>query len=209
MMCWCFAWSLIARKRDFSQCRVVWLRQRIAYGRGIRGVPAGARTEGRSGVGSVRGRARLAGMELRQLRFFLEVAEEMNISAAARKLHITQPALSRQIKALEEDLGWRLIERGSRSISLTPGGRSGGAGGKTDSGGGPRRGLERMRRAVPRGGIAGGLCAVPGAGVPGHCPGSVFAASSKCAGVPAGSDLPRDGGRPGGRITRRDRRGAK
>lgn len=58
-------------------------------------------------------------MELRQLRYFLAVVDEMNISAAARKLHLTQPALSRQIKALEDELGWTLIARGARSISLT------------------------------------------------------------------------------------------
>ena len=58
-------------------------------------------------------------MELRQLRYFLAVAEEMNISAAARRMHMTQPALSRHIRGLEEDLGLTLIKRGARSISLT------------------------------------------------------------------------------------------
>ena len=61
----------------------------------------------------------LRAMELRQLRYFLAVAEELNISAAARRLNLTQPALSRQIKALEEELGWTLIERKARSIALT------------------------------------------------------------------------------------------
>jgi DNA-binding transcriptional LysR family regulator len=58
-------------------------------------------------------------MDLRQLRYFLEVAERLNISAAARSLRMTQPALSRQIRAFEETLGWDLLERGKKSIRLT------------------------------------------------------------------------------------------
>lgn len=61
-----------------------------------------------------------AAMELKQLRNFVEVAEEGGISAAARRLGLTQPALSRQIKALEEDLGVVLLDRGARSFALTP-----------------------------------------------------------------------------------------
>ena len=61
-------------------------------------------------------------MELRQLRNFLTIGEEGSITAAARILRITQPALSRQIKALEDDLGTQLLERGAHSISLTPAG---------------------------------------------------------------------------------------
>jgi DNA-binding transcriptional LysR family regulator len=59
-------------------------------------------------------------VELKQLRHFVAVAEEGGISAAARRLGLTQPALSRQIKALEEDLGVTLLDRGARSFSLTP-----------------------------------------------------------------------------------------
>lgn len=61
-------------------------------------------------------------MELRQLRHFIAVGEEGSITAAARKLRLTQPALSRQIKALEEELATELLERGAHSIQLTPAG---------------------------------------------------------------------------------------
>jgi DNA-binding transcriptional LysR family regulator len=64
----------------------------------------------------------LAGMELRQLRHFLAAAEEGNISRAARRVFLTQPALSRQIKALEEEVGQCLLERRAHSIHLTPAG---------------------------------------------------------------------------------------
>ena len=58
-------------------------------------------------------------MELRVLRYFLTVAQEGNITSAARLLHITQPTLSRQIRDLEEELGHPLFERNSHSITLT------------------------------------------------------------------------------------------
>lgn len=58
-------------------------------------------------------------MEFRLLRYFLAVAQERSISAAANSLHVTQPTLSRQMKDLEEELGHRLFIRGSHSISLT------------------------------------------------------------------------------------------
>lgn len=58
-------------------------------------------------------------MELRQLRAFVEVAAAGSITAAAKVLRVTQPALSRQIKALEEELGVSLLDRGAHSISLT------------------------------------------------------------------------------------------
>jgi DNA-binding transcriptional LysR family regulator len=64
----------------------------------------------------------LPGMELRQLRYFVAVAEEGNISRAAKKIFLTQPALSRQIKALEEEIGQCLLEREAHSIRLTPAG---------------------------------------------------------------------------------------
>jgi DNA-binding transcriptional LysR family regulator len=63
-----------------------------------------------------------AGMELRQLRYFVAVAEEGNISRAAKRIFLTQPALSRQIKALETEIGQCLLERMAHSIRLTPAG---------------------------------------------------------------------------------------
>ncbi len=58
-------------------------------------------------------------MELRVLQYFLAVAQEQNISAAAHSLHLTQPTLSRQLKELEEELGKQLMVRGNRKITLT------------------------------------------------------------------------------------------
>ena len=61
----------------------------------------------------------MADFDLRKLEYFLAVAEGLNISQAARRLGVTQPALSRQIRAFEESLGWELLERGRKSIKLT------------------------------------------------------------------------------------------
>lgn len=58
-------------------------------------------------------------MELRVLEYFLAVAREQSISAAALSLHLTQPTLSRQLKELEEELGKPLMIRGPRKITLT------------------------------------------------------------------------------------------
>jgi DNA-binding transcriptional LysR family regulator len=59
-------------------------------------------------------------MELRQLRHFAAVAVHGNFSKAARHFHLTQPALSRQVRALEAELGVKLIDRRKNSMSLTP-----------------------------------------------------------------------------------------
>ena len=58
-------------------------------------------------------------MELRVLRYFLAVAREQSITAAAETLHITQPTLSKQLRELEDELGKKLFTRGNRKITLT------------------------------------------------------------------------------------------
>lgn len=63
-------------------------------------------------------------MEFRQLRSFVVVAEEMNVGRAAARLHLTQPSLSRQIAALEHDLGVELFARVRRRFVLTAAGET-------------------------------------------------------------------------------------
>jgi LysR family hca operon transcriptional activator len=64
-------------------------------------------------------------MELRHLRYFVAVADAGSLTvAAARKLHTSQPSLSRQIRDLEEEVGVQLLTRSARGIELTPAGRA-------------------------------------------------------------------------------------
>lgn len=58
-------------------------------------------------------------MEIRVLRYFLTVVREESITKASEVLHITQPTLSRQLSQMEEEVGVKLFERGSRRITLT------------------------------------------------------------------------------------------
>jgi DNA-binding transcriptional LysR family regulator len=63
-------------------------------------------------------------MELRHLRYFVAVAEDLNFTKAAAKLHLAQPSLTRQIHNLEEELGVRLLSRTKSHVALTEEGRS-------------------------------------------------------------------------------------
>lgn len=63
-------------------------------------------------------------MELRQLRYFVTLAEELNFSRAAVLLHMTQPPLTRQMQQLEQTLGVKLLERTNRGVTLTDSGQT-------------------------------------------------------------------------------------
>jgi len=63
-------------------------------------------------------------MELRHLRYFVGVAETENVSRAALKLHVSQPALSAQVRDLEDEIGFQLFERTAKSVKLTKAGQA-------------------------------------------------------------------------------------
>src|ERR1700760_299014 len=88
-------------------------------------------------------------MELRQLRYLVALAEELNFTRAAAREHVAQPALSQQIRRLEAELGIPLVERTTRRGALTGGGGVRVA--LTEAGeivvAGARRGLAELRPA--------------------------------------------------------------
>ncbi|RAP78464.1 LysR family transcriptional regulator [Paenibacillus montanisoli] len=63
-------------------------------------------------------------MDIRQLRYFIAIVEERKISAAAKRLHISQPPLSQLLKAMEEELGSTLVERSGKFLEVTEAGKA-------------------------------------------------------------------------------------
>lgn len=63
-------------------------------------------------------------VDIRQLRYFIAIVEEGSISAAAKRLHLSQPPLSQQLKSMEEELGSTLVERNRKHLKLTEAGKA-------------------------------------------------------------------------------------
>src|SRR3954451_13328412 len=81
-------------------------------------------------------------MELRHLRYFVAVAEELHFRRAAERLYVAQPAVSEQVRKLEEELGVQLFDRTHRSVRLTAAGGALLAGARPALRGRPRRLLQ-------------------------------------------------------------------
>src|ERR1700757_2182766 len=62
-------------------------------------------------------------MELRHLRYFIAVGEEQHYGRAAKRLHVAQPALSRQIQDLEDEIGFKLFDRLPRGVKISAAGK--------------------------------------------------------------------------------------
>ncbi|WP_248926180.1 LysR family transcriptional regulator [Paenibacillus hamazuiensis] len=62
-------------------------------------------------------------MDIRQLRYFIAIVEERTVSAAAKRLHLSQPPLSQQLKAMEEELGIKLVEKSGKYLEVTEAGK--------------------------------------------------------------------------------------
>jgi len=65
----------------------------------------------------------IAKVSLSQIRYFVAVAEEGNVGRAARRLHVAQPPVTRQVRALEDEIGRQLFQRTPRGMTLLPAGR--------------------------------------------------------------------------------------